>query len=117
MLLLQLQLLLLLPQLLDLLMEVLNLLLVYLGLLQHVLLESQSLLDQPVVLPLRLLPLLAPQGSLVLFTQLHLVALLYTAQLLLLHLATGTRTFLVRRTFSLSNCFRSLRAWLMSTRR
>lgn len=116
-LLLYLQLVLLVPQQLDLPVEVVDLLLVYLGLFQHALLERQSLLDQPVVFLLRLLPLFGPDGHLVLLPYLEVVVLLGTAELLLFTLGRGRGTFLVRRTCSLSRCLRSLRAWWMSSRR
>lgn len=67
-------------------MEVLYLLFVNLSLLQHALLESQSFLDQPVVLLLGELSLFGPECGLVLLPQLHLVTLLEAAQLFLLHL-------------------------------
>jgi hypothetical protein len=65
-----------LPQLLDLLVVLLDLLFVYLRLLNHVLLEGQPLLHEPVVLLLLQLPLLHPLDLLVLLFRLQLAVVL-----------------------------------------
>jgi hypothetical protein len=70
------QVLLVLPQLLDLLVVLLDLLFVYLRLLNHVLLEGQPLLHEPVVLLLLQLPLLHPLDLLVLLFRLQLAVVL-----------------------------------------
>jgi hypothetical protein len=65
-----------LPQLLDLLVVLLDLLFVYLRLLNHVLLEGQPLLHEPVVLLLLQLPLLHPLDLFVLLFRLQLAVVL-----------------------------------------
>ena len=73
---LQLELLLLLFQLLDLAVVLADLLLINLCLFEHVLLETQSLLDQPVVFLLGKLALFGAKGGLVFLFELHLGVLL-----------------------------------------
>lgn len=63
-------------------MEILNLFLVDLSLLEYSLLETKSFLNEPVVLLLGLLSLLAPESFLVFLLHRHLVVLFGTTHLL-----------------------------------